>query len=147
MSTAAPTRRSVLRGAGVVVVAGVAGFLATRRTKAAKGDPGVANAYGAPAPATAAPLARLDQVPTGGGLVLARRRIVLTKDTAGVVRGFSASCPHQGCTVNQVQAGRIGCPCHGSRFDAATGAVVRGPATTGLRPVPVAVRDAQVFPQ
>jgi Rieske Fe-S protein len=139
------TRRSVLRSGGVMVVAGLAGFLVTRRTQAARGSTGVANAYGAPAPATAQPLARLDQVPTGGGLVLTSRRIVLTRDAAGDVHGFSAVCPHQGCTVSDVQGGRIDCPCHGSRFDAATGAVVRGPAVRGLRPLPVVVRDAQVY--
>ena len=147
MSTAPLTRRSLLRGSGVVAIAGVAGFLVTRRTSAARANQGVANAYGAPAPATAQPLTRLDRIPPGGGIVLAGPRIVLTRDSAGGVHGFSAVCPHQGCTVNEVQAGRIGCPCHGSRFDAATGEVVRGPATTGLRPVAVVVRDAQVFPQ
>ena len=146
MSTAPLTRRSVLRGGGLVAVAGVAGFLVTRRTSAARGDQGVANAYGAPAPATARPLTPLAAVPPGGGIVLAGPRIVLTRDGAGAVHGFSAVCPHQGCTVNEVQGGRIGCPCHGSRFDAATGAVLRGPATTGLRPVPVVVRGAQVYP-
>jgi Rieske Fe-S protein len=140
------TRRSVLRGGGLVVAAGVAGYLVTRRTKAAKGGPGVANAYGAAAPEPARPLARLDQVPAGGGLVLASRRIVLTRDVGGAVHGFSATCTHQGCTVSDVRDGRIDCPCHGSRFDAATGAVVHGPATRPLRPVPVVVRDAQVYP-
>src|SRR3954452_8989992 len=126
------SRRSGLRGGGVVAVAGVAGDLVTRRTNAAKASPGVANAYGAPPPDTARALARLDDVPTGGGLVLDARKVVLTRDAAGTVRGFTATCPHQGCTVSDVQGGHIDCPCHGSRFDAATGAVVRGPATRGL---------------
>ena len=41
-------------------------------------------------------------------------------------------CPHQGCTVGTVGADGIVCPCHGSTFDIATGAVVKGPATSGL---------------
>ena len=142
------SRRSVLTGTGVVAVAGVAGYLFTRRTDAAKATstPGAANAYGAPAPETARPLANVDDVPTGGGVVQESRKIVLTRDAAGTVRGFSATCTHQGCTVSDVQGGHIDCPCHGSRFDATTGAVVRGPAASGLRPVAVVVRDAQVFP-
>ena len=32
----------------------------------------------------------------------------------------------------------IVCPCHGSQFNAATGAVEVGPAPTGLTPIPIA---------
>ncbi len=58
----------------------------------------------------------------------------------GQFRAFSAVCPHAGCTVqfdgtNDVFA----CPCHGSVFNASTGAVLQGPATTGLSPIPVAL--------
>jgi len=58
----------------------------------------------------------------------------------GEFRAFSAICPHAGCAVqfdgtNDVFA----CPCHGSVFNATTGAVLQGPATTGLSPIPVAL--------
>ncbi len=60
--------------------------------------------------------------------------------TRGQFRAFSAVCPHAGCTVqfdgtNDVFA----CPCHGSVFNATTGAVLQGPATTGLSPIPVSL--------
>jgi thiosulfate dehydrogenase [quinone] large subunit len=60
--------------------------------------------------------------------------------TRGEFRAFSAICPHAGCTVqfdgtNDVFA----CPCHGSVFNAMTGAVLQGPATTGLSSIPVAL--------
>jgi Rieske Fe-S protein len=61
------------------------------------------------------------------------------------VRAFSATCPHQGCPVSTVANGTIDCPCHGSRFDAKTGAVVAGPAPRGLTPVAVVVRDGGVY--
>lgn len=52
---------------------------------------------------------------------------------------FDAVCPHAGCTVSYVTSARlIACPCHGSEFDAASGAVTRGPAATGLRRITVA---------
>ncbi len=52
---------------------------------------------------------------------------------------FDAVCPHAGCTVAYQQAAKIiACPCHGSEFDAATGGLIRGPATRGLTPIPVA---------
>lgn len=51
---------------------------------------------------------------------------------------FDAICPHAGCTVAyQAGANIITCPCHGSEFDPKTGAVVVGPATSGLTPIKV----------
>lgn len=156
MAAAELSRRSVARGALLAVAAGASGFAVARRSDAAKavaptaadpyGAPAAANAYGAaPARTKGVALAPLDKVAPGGGLVLGKRGVVLTRDTAGKVRGFSALCTHQGCSVTSVAAGAITCPCHGSRFNATTGAVVAGPATRGLRPVPVAVRDGTVF--
>ncbi len=47
--------------------------------------------------------------------------------------GYDATCTHAGCPVNYSPGqNRIMCPCHGSQFDAATGQVLQGPATTGL---------------
>jgi len=51
---------------------------------------------------------------------------------------FDAICPHAGCTVAyQSGANIITCPCHGSEFDPKTGAVVVGPAASGLTPIKV----------
>jgi Rieske Fe-S protein len=139
------TRRSVLRGFGLSLVAGAAGFVVARRSDAAKARPSTsaANAYGA-APATGGRrLTTLDKVPVGGGLIVGK--VVVTRDAQGDVRGYSATCTHQGCTVDRVQNGRIQCPCHGSAFNASTGAVVQGPATRPLPPVPVVVRDGSVY--
>jgi Rieske Fe-S protein len=146
VSTAALSRRSVLRGGGLFAAAGAVGFVVARRSDAVPSTPGVANAYGAPAPEQSRPLAALDEVPVDGGIVLSDRRVVLTRDSAGTVRGFSATCTHQGCTVSDVADGVIACPCHGSRFDASTGAVVGGPAPAPLRAVDVVVREGEVFP-
>src|SRR4051812_40299469 len=142
--TDSPTRRSVLRGSALSVVAGAAGFVAARRSDAAKARPSTAaaNAYGG-APSTTL-LAPADKVPTGGGLVLGG--VVLTRDAQGDIRGYSSTCTHQGCTVSGVSNGRIQCPCHGSAFNASTGAVVHGPATRPLAPVQVVVRDGKVYP-
>jgi thiosulfate dehydrogenase [quinone] large subunit len=53
--------------------------------------------------------------------------------TRGAFVAFDAVCPHAGCTVAyQNSAGVIACPCHGSEFNAETGAVIRGPAPQGL---------------
>ena len=56
----------------------------------------------------------------------------------GEFRAFSAICPHAGCQVQFDGPNDLFvCPCHGSTFNAATGAVLQGPAATGLSPIPV----------
>ena len=139
------SRRSVVRGLGLAVAGGVVGFVAARRSDAAKARPATsaANAYGAAPSGSGTALTTLDKVPTGGGLVVGS--VVLTRDAQGDVRGYSATCTHQGCKVDTISNGRISCPCHGSAFDAKTGAVVQGPATRPLTPVPVEVRDGSVY--
>jgi thiosulfate dehydrogenase [quinone] large subunit len=56
----------------------------------------------------------------------------------GTFKAFDAVCPHAGCTVAFVPGqDQFQCPCHGSVFDGSTGAVLVGPAATGLRPIPI----------
>jgi len=142
------TRRSALRGAGVFAVGGVAGaVVASGRDDPA--DSANANAYGYDDTSTgsaATALAAVDDIPSGGGLVLDDAKVVLTKADDGTVRAFSSICTHQGCAVAKVADGRISCPCHGSQFEADTGEVAEGPASRALPSVAVAVRDGEVFP-
>ncbi len=145
--TATLTRRAVMRGSGVVAVGAVLGFVWARRSDAARatGPSGAAaNGYGPTASSGGGgQLAALADVPVGGGLVLADQHVVLTR-SGDEVHAFSATCTHQGCTVDGVTDGRITCPCHGSVFDATTGKVVQGPATTGLAPVDVTVTAGEI---
>lgn len=39
--------------------------------------------------------------------------------------------------MNPPEGGKFVCPCHGSEFDAATGAVLRGPAAEPLKALTV----------
>jgi Rieske Fe-S protein len=71
-------------------------------------------------------------IPVGGGKVFPDQQVVVTQPSAGSFKAFSAVCTHAGCVVADVSAGTINCPCHGSAFDAATGAVRQGPATQPL---------------
>jgi cytochrome b6-f complex iron-sulfur subunit len=90
-------------------------------------------------------LAPLSQVPVGGSVVVQAPsgKIAVAQPTAGRVVAFSAICTHQGCTV--MAAGkRLECPCHGSIFDAFTGAVVQGPAQRPLAKVDVSVSGQDV---
>lgn len=90
-------------------------------------------------------LGPVDQVAVGSGVVYDGPKVVVTQPAEGDVRGFTAVCPHQGCLVSEVINNEILCPCHGSLFSAQDGAVLTGPATTGLAAVDIAVVDDQVI--
>ncbi|MFJ4820709.1 Rieske (2Fe-2S) protein [Streptomyces sp. NPDC088801] len=78
-------------------------------------------------------LANIDEIPVGGGKIFKDEEVVVTQPEQGQFKAFSAICTHQRCTVGSVSDGTINCPCHGSRFQIADGAVAQGPAT---RPLP-----------
>ena len=145
------SRRAALRGLGVTVVGAVAGYVVARNSSAAKPATATtaANGYGATYGTSSGTggklLARLSQLRPGGGIVLADQNVVVTLGSDSAVHAFSATCTHQGCTVSDVQNGVISCPCHGSQFNARTGAVVTGPAPRALPAVPVVVRDGGVY--
>jgi thiosulfate dehydrogenase [quinone] large subunit len=64
--------------------------------------------------------------------------IVIRPSSATFV-AFDAVCPHAGCTVGYDPSAKvIVCPCHGSQFNASTGAVEVGPAATGLKKLGIA---------
>jgi Rieske Fe-S protein len=137
----------VIVGAGVAVVAGAAGFGAFRLAAPAPAAAGPATEYTAPGGSSSTPtsLVTVAEVPEGGGVILAEQKMVVTRETGDKVHCFSAVCTHQGCLVSQVTSGRITCPCHGSAFDATTGAVVAGPAPSPLPAVPVTVVNGTIY--
>ncbi|MEU2159356.1 Rieske (2Fe-2S) protein [Streptomyces sp. NPDC019396] len=58
--------------------------------------------------------------------------IYVLQPKAGQYHAISSICPHAQCGVNPPQDGQFVCPCHNSRFNAATGELLQGPATKGL---------------
>jgi Rieske Fe-S protein len=85
-------------------------------------------------------------VPVGGAVAAkdsSGAPIIVAQPTAGKAVAFSAICTHMGCQV--APAGKqLNCPCHGSQYDATSGAVLHGPATKPLPPVAVKVENGQV---
>ncbi|MDX6325845.1 MAG: hypothetical protein QOK15_2199 [Nocardioidaceae bacterium] len=137
------TRRSALTATATVLAGAVAGF-AYGRTNDVATAPSTASGYGQGAmPRGRTLLARLNAISIGGGLITSG--VVMTRPSGSVVHAFSSSCTHAGCTVNKVSSGKIFCPCHGSVFDASTGAVVQGPAGTPLPPVRITVENGGVY--
>jgi Rieske Fe-S protein len=134
------TRRAVLAGgcgaACAVALSACAGY--------GSGGPAPAPTP-APSP-TAGPttLAAVADVPVGGGVVVPAQDVVVTQPVAGEFKAFSATCTHQGCTVNEVAGGTINCPCHGSRFAVADGSPTAGPATKPLPARAVSVQGDSV---
>jgi thiosulfate dehydrogenase [quinone] large subunit len=90
-------------------------------------------------------------VPVGGGASFTDPRTgdpaIVIQATADKFVAFDAVCPHAGCTVAYDQsAALITCPCHGSQFNPATGAVETGPAATGLSSIAIAKgSDGQLY--
>lgn len=71
----------------------------------------------------------------GEGAVVRRgvHQVALYRDGEGGLTAFSARCPHLGCVVRwSPQEKSWDCPCHGSRFDGRTGAILNGPANAPL---------------
>ena len=125
----AASRRTVLRGMGAIGAAAVGAA-----ALAACGSDDNAAAAGGPAKTVKAA-----DIPVGGGVIYADAVVVVTQPQAGSFKAFSAMCMHLGCVVNQVDHGRIICPCHGSEYNITDGSVYLGPSTTPLNPRTVTV--------
>jgi len=96
---------------------------------------------GQPPPGTAVGPAR--DVPVGQAASFADPATgdpsIVIRPSAGRFVAFDAVCPHAGCTVGYDPSAKvIICPCHGSQFNASTGAVEIGPAPTGLTKLRIA---------
>jgi len=169
-----PTRRGVLLGVGLAGLGGVLSGCSTAAVPYDANEAGVppnGPAPGAlprpgpspggmsssPAPARTGQLARkkarpkgavlgaASDIPVGGGAVYAAAKVVVTQPASGQYKAFSAVCTHVGCIVNKVANGTIGCPCHGSEFTIASGAVVTGPAPAPLPARQVTIVGGQVI--
>jgi Rieske Fe-S protein len=129
-----PDRRTVLRGALVLGMAGLSG--ATLAGCGGGGDT-AAQAAGSRGPVAGTTLGPTTDVPIGGGKVFAQALVVVTQPKKGTFRAFSAVCTHEGCPVNQVAKGLITCPCHGSKYSIRDGSVQGGPAPAPLPAVQI----------
>ena len=64
----------------------------------------------------------------------------------GKYLAYSGVCTHQGCTVGYDQpSNQFACPCHGARFDAKNGDVVRGPARQPLSKIDVVEANGDLY--
>ncbi|WP_335973541.1 MULTISPECIES: Rieske (2Fe-2S) protein [Streptomycetaceae] len=130
MSTELPaTRRTVLRGAALAGAVGAAevGLSACGGKKSDSAD----------GPTKQVDLGAATAVPVGGAKLYREDKVLVSQPSKGTFKAFSAVCTHQGCVLDTVDGTTASCPCHGSEFNAETGAVVRGPADKALPAVDV----------
>jgi Rieske Fe-S protein len=152
-----PTRRTVLRAAGLAALAGggVATLAACSSDAAGSAAPAATAAAPSTAASSAAPSASASasaasgvsvaaaDVPVGGGVILKDANYVITQPTKGQYKAFSKICTHMGCPVAEV-TNTINCKCHGSKFSIEDGSVTNPPASKPLAESPVTVSGDKV---
>jgi nitrite reductase/ring-hydroxylating ferredoxin subunit len=172
VSGAATTRRTVLRSAGLMALAGgtaaVAGCAADNQTAGAPAttdggptsatsssaatpadSPTAAESYAAPrrtgSEAPNGPSVATSSVPVGGGVILNNADYVVTQPSKGTFKAFTSICTHMRCAVAEVSGGFIRCSCHGSQFSIKDGSVANPPASQPLAQYKVTVSGGKVF--
>ncbi|MHA7986788.1 QcrA and Rieske domain-containing protein [Rathayibacter sp. CAU 1779] len=119
----AVTRRAALVGGAALSAATLAACTAQDGGTSAGGNETVSGST----------TVKLADVPVGGAVSakIGDQPVLVSQPKKGSVAAFSAICTHAGCVV-QPGNGELDCPCHGSRFNQTTGAVIQGPAAKPL---------------
>jgi cytochrome b6-f complex iron-sulfur subunit len=140
-----PTRRVVVV-TGAVAAAAALAACSSATSGAGGGSGSGGGSGGGNGGGSSGVLVPLADVPAGGAVAAkdaSGAPIVVSRSSSGGPVAFSAICTHMGCQVAPA-GNQLACPCHGSHFDALTGAVLQGPATKPLPSVAVHVENGQV---
>ena len=143
------SRRAIITtGVGAAAGLGLLAACGTSNDSGGGANPAASTAAGATSGSTGGAstgIVALSSITVGQAVAatLDGKPIVVARPTNSTAAAFSAICTHQGCTVN-VNGAVLNCPCHGSKYNALTGAVENGPATQPLPSVAVTVTDGQV---
>jgi len=143
-------RRAVLTSGAVIAGVGVAAvtLAACGGSSGSSSSASSAATAAGSAPAGSGQIARVSDVPVGSVFAFQDPQggpAFLLQPTAGTFLAYSGICTHNGCTVGYDEgAAEFACPCHGARFEAATGDVVQGPAQRPLTKIAVAEADGVI---
>jgi cytochrome b6-f complex iron-sulfur subunit len=148
-TTAPRSRREVLCGLMVALVApGALVAACSDGSSSTSGEtiPGADSTGTGTGTAPSSGLAKLADVPDGGGLIVDNPSggVILLARTGNEVKAYNAACTHQGTTVDTPKNGIATCPNHGSEFSTTDGSVKKGPATQALATVNVTVSGDQI---
>ncbi|MFF4831055.1 Rieske 2Fe-2S domain-containing protein [Streptomyces sp. NPDC001315] len=127
-----PSRRTLLRGAAVVPVAGF-GLAACSTGQASHAGPTAPVEVGAES-----------EIAKGSAKLYRDHNVVVGRRDDGTLKAYSTICTHALCPINKLEGTTLVCPCHGSRFDALTGEVLHDPATVPLKELPVEVKGGRI---
>lgn len=147
-----PSRRDVLRSAGVITVAGVTVTVLAGCGGGTAGTGAASQQVHKPelTDATKAAIAKAVQageVPVGKSRILPSAGVIVSQPTAGQYVALNDYCPHAGGRVSEVSSrGFLRCPLHGSEFDPATGEVKVGPSNQPLGAQKITVDGDKVAP-
>ncbi|MET9733708.1 Rieske 2Fe-2S domain-containing protein [Streptomyces sp. NPDC006458] len=130
------SRRTVLRGAAAAPVAGL-GLTACSPDGGAEATPATQTAP--------VDLGAESDVAQGGAHLHLDHNVVVSRTADGTLKAFSTICTHGGCPISELEGTTLSCACHGSRFDARTGEVLRSPATVALTELPVRAENGRVI--
>src|SRR5258706_2583070 len=96
----------------------------------------------------------LTRVGSSGDVVAGSMRVFVVAGTKvsvasanGHLYAFDDTCTHLGCSLakGKLEGTTVTCPCHGSRFDVTSGAVLHGPAQRPVRSRLVQVEGEEVL--
>lgn len=92
-------------------------------------------------------IAALDSIKVGSsvGAQLNGNPVLVSRPSADTAVCFSAICTHAGCVVDAA-GDQFHCPCHGSVYNAMTGAVIQGPAPKPLPKIRVRIQKGEIVP-
>ncbi len=138
-------RRAVLTSGAVIAGVGVAAVTLAAcggsSGSSAAASPAASTAGSAAAPSGSGQIAKVSDIPVGSVFAFQDPQggpAFLLQPAAGTFLAYSGICTHNGCTVGYDEgAAEFACPCHGARFEAATGDVVQGPAQQPLTKIAV----------
>lgn len=139
-------RRTVLAGLAGTATVAVAACSSSKKTASSTSGGSSSSGSSSTGSSSAEALATVADIPVGSAVSAKGpdgAPILITRTGPATVAAFSAKCTHMGCTV-AAKGKEFVCPCHGSRYDAATGKVLNGPAPKPLPPVSVKVVGGKV---
>ncbi|WAL63111.1 Rieske (2Fe-2S) protein [Amycolatopsis cynarae] len=143
MTAELPTRRTALTTGAAVATGAVA--LVACGPGPGTDIPRAATPSGPGSVPAGITVASLSDIPVGQAksVTIDEKEAVVARPTDTTAVCFSATCTHQGCIVKP-SGDKLDCPCHGSVFNAMTGAVEHGPARRPLPAIPVKVDGGKV---